>query len=97
MAVERRTELDALRALVVIGLVFFHSALVFDTETDFYIKNARTTGATRIGAGFGVVWAMPMLFLAAGLGAWYSLRGGASGVSSASGCCGWGCRCCSPS
>ncbi|WP_405802906.1 acyltransferase [Streptomyces sp. NBC_01187] len=79
MAVERRTELDALRALVVIGLVFFHSALVFDTETDFYIKNARTTGATRIGAGFGVVWAMPMLFLAAGLGAWYSLRGRGAG------------------
>ncbi|MFG3256530.1 acyltransferase [Streptomyces sp. NPDC048172] len=71
---ERRTELDALRALVVIGLVFFHSALVFDSRDDFYVKNGQTTDATTIGAGLGVVWAMPMLFLAAGLGAWYSLR-----------------------
>ncbi|GAA2102517.1 hypothetical protein GCM10009801_76610 [Streptomyces albiaxialis] len=71
---ERRTELDALRALVVVGLVFFHSALVFDSRDDFYVKNEQTTEATMIGAGLGVVWAMPMLFLAAGLGTWYSLR-----------------------
>ncbi|MEJ3744390.1 acyltransferase family protein [Actinomycetes bacterium KLBMP 9797] len=73
-SVERRSELDALRAFVVLGLVFFHAGLVFDTEDDFYVKNAETTGAVRILSGFGVVWAMPMLFLAAGLGAWYSMR-----------------------
>jgi surface polysaccharide O-acyltransferase-like enzyme len=71
---ERRPELDAIRALVVVGLVFFHSGLVFDTRDDFYVKNAETTDATTIVAGFGVVWAMPMLFLIAGLGSWYSLR-----------------------
>ncbi|MFJ3762125.1 acyltransferase [Streptomyces sp. NPDC090080] len=71
---ERRPELDAVRMLVVIGLVFFHSALVFAAGDDFYVKNAETTEAIMIIAGFGVVWAMPLLFLISGLGAWHSLR-----------------------
>ncbi|MGW4605003.1 acyltransferase family protein, partial [Streptomyces sp. NPDC004532] len=71
---ERRPELDAIRMLVVIGLVFFHSALVFAADDDFYVKNAETTEAIMIIAGFGVVWAMPLLFLISGLGAWHSLQ-----------------------
>ncbi|MEV5166495.1 acyltransferase [Streptomyces werraensis] len=70
----RRGELDVLRALVVVGLVFFHSALVFSPDDDFYVKNATTTDAVTVLAGFGVVWAMPMLFLVAGLGARHSVR-----------------------
>ncbi|MGI5451877.1 acyltransferase family protein [Streptomyces sp. CA-249302] len=70
----RRFELDVLRALVVVGLVFFHAALVFDPDDDFYVKNAGTTPVITVFAGFGVVWAMPMLFLVAGLGARHSLR-----------------------
>ncbi|GGN79070.1 hypothetical protein GCM10011579_063030 [Streptomyces albiflavescens] len=70
----RRTELDAIRTLVVIGLVFFHSALVFATDDDFYVKNRDTTDTILVIGGFGVVWAMPMLFFVAGLGSWYSLR-----------------------
>ncbi|WP_329318747.1 MULTISPECIES: acyltransferase family protein [unclassified Streptomyces] len=78
----RRPELDAIRMLVVIGLVFFHSALVFATDDDFYVKNAETTEAVLIIAGFGVVWAMPLLFLISGLGAWHSLqRRGAGGFA----------------
>ncbi|QGN47401.1 acyltransferase family protein [Micromonospora sp. WMMD558] len=70
----RRPELDALRVLVVVGLVFFHSALVFDARDDYYVKNPETTEATMIAAGFAVVWAMPMLLLIAGFGAWHSLH-----------------------
>ncbi|TXS66376.1 acyltransferase [Streptomyces sp. me109] len=78
----RRPELDAIRMLVVIELVFFHSALVFATDDDFYVKNAETTEAVLIIAGFGVVWAMPLLFLISGLGAWHSLqRRGAGGFA----------------
>lgn len=73
-APERRPELDAIRMLVVLGLVFFHSALVFATDDDFYVKNAETTEVVLIIAGFAVVWAMPLLFLISGLGAWHSLR-----------------------
>jgi hypothetical protein len=71
---ERRPELDTIRTLVVVGLVFFHSSLVFDTSDDYYVKNAETTDVTTIIAGLGVVWAMPILFLIAGLGSWHSLR-----------------------
>ncbi|MCP8707124.1 acyltransferase [Streptomyces sp. AC04842] len=70
----RRGELDVLRGLVVVGLVFFHSALVFSPDDDFYVKDATTTDAVTVLAGFGVVWAMPMLFLVAGLGARHSVR-----------------------
>ncbi|MFG1874828.1 acyltransferase [Sphaerisporangium sp. NPDC049003] len=70
----RRPELDAIRALVVVGLVFFHSALVFDAGDDYYVKNAETTSATMIATGLGVIWAMPMMFLIAGLSSWHSLR-----------------------
>lgn len=71
---ERWRQLDALRALVVLGLIFFHAALVFDSNDDYYVKNAQTTGVTTILAGFAVIWAMPMLFLVAGFGSWHSLR-----------------------
>ncbi|MEU0388614.1 acyltransferase family protein [Streptomyces chartreusis] len=70
----RRPELDAMRMLVVVGLVFFHSALVFATEGDFYVTNIETTEAITVIAGFGVVWAMPLLFLISGLGARHSLQ-----------------------
>ncbi|MFJ8595219.1 acyltransferase family protein [Streptomyces sp. NPDC093598] len=71
---DRRPELDAIRVLVVVGLIFFHSALVFATEGDFYVTNSETTEVVTVIAGFGVVWAMPLLFLISGLGAWHSLE-----------------------
>lgn len=70
----RRSELDVLRIVVVLGLVFFHAALVFATEGDYYVRNSRTTEAITVLAGFAVVWAMPALFLVAGLGARYSVN-----------------------
>jgi peptidoglycan/LPS O-acetylase OafA/YrhL len=69
----RQHGLDAMRALVVVGLIFFHSALIFDTRDDYYVKNAQTADLSPV-AALGVVWAMPLLFLTAGLGVWYSLR-----------------------
>ncbi|MFE2043748.1 acyltransferase [Streptomyces sp. NPDC059477] len=73
-AAPRRTELDTLRVLIVIGLIFFHSALVFAPDNDFYVKNESTTEVVTVLSGLGVVWAMPILFLVAGLGARHSLR-----------------------
>jgi peptidoglycan/LPS O-acetylase OafA/YrhL len=69
----RRPALDTLRIVIVLGLVFFHAALVFDANDDFYVKNAETTGVTTVLAGLGVVWAMPLLFVVAGIGARHSL------------------------
>jgi len=69
---ERLRGLDAMRALVVVGLIFFHSALIFDTHDDYYVKNDQTADLSAL-AALGVVWAMPLLFLTAGLGVWHSL------------------------
>jgi peptidoglycan/LPS O-acetylase OafA/YrhL len=71
---ERRTELDVIRLVVVLGLVFFHASLVFDSRDDYYVKNAETTDVTTFIAGLCVVWAMPALFLIAGIGWYHSLR-----------------------
>ncbi|MBN0040888.1 acyltransferase [Cellulosimicrobium cellulans] len=71
---DRRRELDAVRALVVVGLVLFHAALVFDARDDFYVKNAETTELTTFVAAPAVVCAMPLLFAIAGIGAWHSVR-----------------------
>ncbi|WP_433433738.1 acyltransferase family protein [Nonomuraea sp. CA-141351] len=73
-APDRRPELDAMRALVVVGLVFFHASLVFDTRDDYYVKNAETTQITFFIAALCVIWAMPLLFLIAGLGSWHSMH-----------------------
>ncbi|MFC7877841.1 acyltransferase family protein [Isoptericola sp. NPDC057391] len=70
----RRPELDALRLAVVLGLVLFHAALVFDaSDPDFYVKNETTTEVTTILAGLAVVWAMPALFAVSGWAARRSL------------------------
>jgi len=69
----RRDELDLLRALVVVGLVFFHTAVIF-AAGEFPIKAGPENRAATVLLAFGAVWGMPLLFLISGMGAWYSLR-----------------------
>ncbi|MCP4303974.1 MAG: acyltransferase family protein [bacterium] len=69
----RRRDLDALRVFVVIGLVFFHSARVFDTG-EFYVKNDPPSESVDAVIAFAVMWGMPLLFVIAGIGIWHSLR-----------------------
>jgi surface polysaccharide O-acyltransferase-like enzyme len=69
----RRGELDLLRALVVVGLVFFHTAVIFGAG-EFPVKAGPENRAATVVLAFGAVWGMPLLFLISGMGAWYSLR-----------------------
>jgi glucans biosynthesis protein C len=69
----RRDELDLLRALVVTGLVFFHTAVIFGAGK-FPIKAATENQAATVFLAFGATWGMPLLFLISGMGIWYSLR-----------------------
>jgi peptidoglycan/LPS O-acetylase OafA/YrhL len=62
-----------LRTLIVVGLVFFHSARVFDTG-DFYVKNEPRSELIDVVLAFASVWGMPLLFVISGMGIWYSLR-----------------------
>jgi hypothetical protein len=69
----RRRDLDLMRVAVVVGLVFFHTARVFDTAS-FYVKNEPTSELVTIAVAFVAMWGMPLLFVVAGIGIWYSLR-----------------------
>ena len=69
----RRRDLDLMRMFVVLGLFFFHSARIFD-PTAWYVKNESTSELLVIALGFAATWAMPLLFVIAGMGIWYSLR-----------------------
>jgi peptidoglycan/LPS O-acetylase OafA/YrhL len=69
----RRGELDVLRALVVVGLVFFHSAVIFGAG-EFPVKAETEHRLATVFLAFGAIWGMPLLFTISGMGMWYSLR-----------------------
>jgi glucan biosynthesis protein C len=69
----RRGELDVLRALVVVGLVFFHSAVIFGPG-EFPVKAGTEQPLATVFLAFGATWGMPLLFTISGMGVWYSLR-----------------------
>jgi peptidoglycan/LPS O-acetylase OafA/YrhL len=75
----RRADLDVLRALVVVGLVFFHSAVIFGPG-EFPVKAGAEYPLAAVFLAFGATWGMPLLFVISGMGIWYSLRSrGAAG------------------
>jgi surface polysaccharide O-acyltransferase-like enzyme len=68
----RELSIDQLRALVVLGLIFFHTARLFDSEA-WHIKHPQTfLLADVLIAVFNIV-GMPLLFLLAGMSAYASL------------------------
>jgi fucose 4-O-acetylase-like acetyltransferase len=69
----RRQDLDLMRATVVGGLIFFHTARIFD-PLDFYVKDQPPNLPLTLFVLFAGLWGMPLLFVVSGLGAWYSLR-----------------------
>jgi hypothetical protein len=62
-----------MRAVVVGGLIFFHTARIFD-PLDFYVKDQSPNLPLTLFVLFAGLWGMPLLFVVSGLGAWYSLR-----------------------
>lgn len=76
---ERRRDLDMIRALVVLGLIFFHTARIFD-HGDFYVKNDPPSMLISIIVIFVSMWGMPLLFMISGIGVWYSLRSRSPGA-----------------
>jgi glucan biosynthesis protein C len=69
----RRRELDLLRVLVVVGLVLFHTTVIFGAG-EFPVKAARESAVATAFLAFGATWGMPLLFVISGMGIWYSLR-----------------------
>jgi glucan biosynthesis protein C len=70
----RRFELDWLRALVVLGLVPYHAAIIFIVGQSEYIKSPQTSQVMRVIVTFLILWGMPLLFLISGAGSWFALE-----------------------
>jgi hypothetical protein len=70
---ERRSDLDVMGVLIVIGLVFFHSAQIF-YGGDFFVQNEPWSMVALVAVAFASLWGMPLMFLIAGTSIWYSLR-----------------------
>jgi peptidoglycan/LPS O-acetylase OafA/YrhL len=70
----RRPELDAGRALVVAGLVVFHSAAVFAVGTSWFVTDPRPSIGFSVFMVWGSLWGMPLLFLVSGMGVRYAMR-----------------------
>ena len=69
-----RPELDVARALVVAGLVVFHSAMVFAVGTPWFVNDPRPGIGFSVFLLWGSLWGMPLLFLVSGMGARYAMR-----------------------
>src|SRR6516164_1386848 len=70
----RRPELDVMRALVVAGLVVFHSAVVFAAGASWFVKDPRPSAGFTVFLLWGSLWGMPLLFLVSGMGVRYAMR-----------------------
>jgi hypothetical protein len=71
-APERRGEIDLMRGAVVLGLIFFHAARIFDL-LPFNVKNDELSLTLMALVGFVSQWGMPLMFLVAGIAAWHAL------------------------
>ncbi|HZD70187.1 MAG TPA: acyltransferase [Actinomycetes bacterium] len=71
---ERRPELDFMRAFVVAGLVVFHSAIVFTTAGSWFVNDPRPSPGFDVFVLWGMTWGMPLLFVVSGMGVRHALR-----------------------
>jgi len=58
---------------VAVGLVFFHTAVIFGAG-EFPLKAGPENRAATVVLAFGATWGMPLLFVISGMGICYSLR-----------------------
>jgi glucans biosynthesis protein C len=76
----RRPELDVMRALVVAGLVVFHSAVVFASGTSWFVNDPRPSPGFTVFLLWGSLWGMPLLFVVSGMGVRYAMRSRSAGA-----------------
>ena len=63
-----------MRALVVAGLVVFHSAVVFAAGASWFVKDPRPSIGFTVFLVWGSLWGMPLLFVVSGMGVRYAMR-----------------------
>jgi peptidoglycan/LPS O-acetylase OafA/YrhL len=70
---ERRYDIDWLRVLAVLLLFPFHTARIFDTLNNWYVKNDVLSDVLTAFIFYIHPWHMPLLFLLAGSSTWFAL------------------------
>lgn len=71
---DRRHDLDWLRVLAILLLVYFHTGMIFAAEWDWHIKNPETSRLVLEVNFFMSRWRMPLLFMISGIGTSFALR-----------------------
>jgi glucans biosynthesis protein C len=69
----RRHDLDWLRVIAIVLLLFFHSAMPYVAEWDWHLKNPETSPLLMEANYFLSRWRMALLFLISGIGTSYAL------------------------
>jgi peptidoglycan/LPS O-acetylase OafA/YrhL len=70
---KRRSDVDLIRAFLVLGLIFFHTANIFG-PVPYEVNNNEVSIVLVVLVGFFSQWGMPLLFFLAGFTAGYSLN-----------------------
>jgi glucans biosynthesis protein C len=71
---ERRHDLDWLRVIAIVLLLYFHTGMIFTAEWGWHIKNPETSHLVLEINYFLSRWRMALLFLISGIGTHYALR-----------------------
>lgn len=76
---ERRYDLDWLRVIAILCLLFYHSGMAFVAEWGWHLKNAETSDIFQEWMYFMSRWRMALLFFISGGGTWFVLKRATSG------------------
>ena len=71
---ERRYDIDWLRVIAIILVLYFHVAMIFTAEWDFHIKNPETSNLWLEFNFWLSRFRMPLLFFISGAGSFFALR-----------------------
>ena len=70
---ERRYEIDALRVIATILLIYFHTAMIFNIWSVFHLKDNELSLEAALFVSFLNIWHMPLFFFLAGISTYYAL------------------------
>ena len=76
---QRRYDLDWLRVIAILLLLFYHCGMAFVSEWGWHIKNAETSNIFQEWMFFMSRWRMALLFLISGAGTWFVLKRATAG------------------
>ena len=77
--ISRRRDLDVVREVIVVSIIFFHTARIFD-DLGFYVKNEPFIPAVTFIVSMAAFWGMPLMFMISGFAIRHSLQKRTVGV-----------------